>query len=188
MDEDEREPDRPDPGRDRRPSARRALPPMAFRHPTEDDHRPLVHRIDGWFDRRRIRDQLPRFWFRDFASTSWLAETPDGHLAAFLVGYLSPDHPGEARIHLAATAPQLRRRGIARAIHERFVSDVTARGARLVSVLLPPDDRVAVVCYRALGFEPENGPGTQRLWGTPAYPDYDAEGQDRARFVIRLAP
>ena len=32
-----------------------------------------------------------------------------------------------------------------------------------------------------MGFAPDDGPGTQRLYGTPAYPDYDADGEDRVR-------
>ena len=33
-----------------------------------------------------------------------------------------------------------------------------------------------------MGFVPADGPGTQNLYGTPAYPDYDADGDDRVAF------
>ena len=33
-----------------------------------------------------------------------------------------------------------------------------------------------------MGFAPADGPGTQNLYGTPAYPDYDADGDDRVVF------
>ena len=47
---------------------------------------------------------------------------------------------------------------------------------------MPPDERVAILFYRALGFEPETA-GTKLLWGVPAFEDYDADGADRALLV-----
>ena len=40
--------------------------------------------------------------------------------------------------------------------------------------------------HRALGFDAEIGHGTQNLYGTPAYPDYDADGDDRVVFSREL--
>jgi hypothetical protein len=37
-----------------------------------------------------------------------------------------------------------------------------------------------------MGFVPSTGPGTQNLYGTPAYPDYDADGGDRVVFSREL--
>ena len=37
-----------------------------------------------------------------------------------------------------------------------------------------------------MGFAPDDGPGTQRLYGTPAYADYDGEGEDRVVFTKAL--
>lgn len=180
---------------------RRPAPPLRFRRPTEADHGPLVGLVDDWWGGRPVRRLLPRFWFRHFASTSWIAEvetvtdggtgTPasrTGLPAGFLVGFVSPDHPDEAFIHLASTNPNLRRRGIGRALHERFCDDVRARGVARVTTTVWPGDRVAVEFYRAIGFRALDGPGTQPMYGVPAFPDYDAEGEDRAIFVRALDP
>ena len=45
---------------------------------------------------------------------------------------------------------------------------------------------MSVVFHRALGFVADEGEGTQNLYGTPAYPDYDAEGDDRVVFSREL--
>ena len=37
-----------------------------------------------------------------------------------------------------------------------------------------------------IGFRIEEGPGAQRLYGTPAYADYDGEGEDRVVFIRDL--
>ncbi len=187
---------------------RRPTPPLRFRRPTEADHAPLVRVVDDWWGGRPVRRLLPRFWFRHFASTSWIAETEDvadaatdgrdgatggrasrpGLPAGFLVGFVSPGHPDEAFIHLASTNPNLRRRGVGRALYERFCDDVRARGVVRVTTTVWPGDRVAVEFHRAIGFRAIDGPGTQPMYGVPAFPDYDADGEDRVVFVRALDP
>jgi hypothetical protein len=39
---------------------------------------------------------------------------------------------------------------------------------------------------RATGFHEDSGSGTMRLYGTPAYPDYEGEGEDRSRWTRDL--
>lgn len=153
---------------------------LRFRRPTEADHRRLVDVVDDWFGGRRIRNEFARLWFRDFSSTSWLVETAAGEIAGFVIGYLAPDEPSTAVVHFLAVNPNLRRRGIGRALLARFEADVRERGARQLVAVVRPDEPIAVRFLRALGFEPDAGPGTQLLYGTPAYPDYEREGEDRA--------
>jgi len=163
------------------------IPRLSFRHPTEADHRALVGDIERWFLGRRMRPLFGRLWFVHFASTSWVAETGDGHVAGILLGFASPDHPTDAVLHLAAVDPNLRRRGIGTALHGIWLSEMRLRGATRVVVSVPPDERVAILFYRSLGFEPEVA-GTRLLWGVPAFEDYDADGADRALLVRRIAP
>jgi ribosomal protein S18 acetylase RimI-like enzyme len=153
--------------------------PLAFRRPSEADHRLIVDVIDEWWNGQRMHHLLPRLWFRHFAGTSWIAETPDGRLAGFLVGFVSPDRPGEAYVHLVAVSPNLRRAGVGRALYERFFEDVGARGAARVSAVSWPDNRAAFEFHRALGFSADEGPGTRPIHGLPAYPDYDGDRDDR---------
>jgi ribosomal protein S18 acetylase RimI-like enzyme len=161
---------------------------LRFRRPTEADHRRLIDLVDDWFGGRRVRDEFARFWFRDFSSTSWLAETTDGEIAGILLGYRSPDDPATAVVHLLAVNPNLRRRGIGRALVETFAADLRERGAERLVVVVRPDEPIAVRFLRALGFEPDRGPGTMLLYGTPAYPDYERGGEDRAIFRRAVSP
>ena len=87
---------------------------------------------------------------------------------------------------MVATSPSHRGAGLGRALYERFFTDVGARGAHQVTAVTWPGNRVSVGFHQALGFLPADGPGTQRLYGTPAYPDYDAEGDDRVVFSREL--
>ena len=105
----------------------------------------------------------------------------------FLVGFISPDHPDRAYVHLVATSPNHRRRGLGRMLYERFFDDVS-------SAWRPPGRRGHLARQPGLGRRSigrwasavDDGPGTQRLYGTPAYPDYDADGDDRVVFSREL--
>lgn len=153
-----------------------------FRRPVEADHSFLVGQVDEWWGGHRLHELLPRLWLQHFTGTSWVVEDADGSRIGFLVGFISPDHPDQAYIHMVATSPNHRGAGLGRALYERFFADVKARGVRRVSAITWPGNRVSVGFHLAMGFVPDDGPGTQNLYGTPAYPDYDAEGDDRVVF------
>jgi GNAT superfamily N-acetyltransferase len=159
---------------------------VRFRRPTEADHPALVSVVDEWCGGRKMQPFFQRLWFQHFSGTSWLAELPDGRPAGFLVGFVSPDDPGVGYVKLVATNPNLRHRGLGRALYERFIEDVAGRSVMEVRAITWPGNRVSVGFHLAMGFVPIEGPGTQNLYGTPAFPDYDAPGEDRAVFVRKL--
>ena len=107
-----------------------------------------------------------------------MAETEDGRLAGFLIGFVSPDHPDTAYIHLVATNPNLRRRGTGRAMYARFIDDVRSRGVRRVVAITWPGNRLSLAFHRSLGFRAWDGEGTRPAYGTPAIPDYEGDGSE----------
>ena len=152
---------------------------LTFRRPVEADYDGIVREVDGWWAGRQIHPLLPRLWFQHFTGTSWIAETTDGILAGFLVGFFSPDHPAEGYVHMVAANPNLRRRGVARDLYERFFEDARGRGVRRVTAVTWPGNRQSVAFHRAVGFTVRGGPGTQNLYGSPAFPGYDYGEEDR---------
>jgi ribosomal protein S18 acetylase RimI-like enzyme len=159
---------------------------IAFRRPVEADHPRLVALVDEWWGGRRMRSLLPRLWLQHFSATSWIAERADGRVAGFLIGFISQDHPDTAYVHMVATNPNDRRSGLGRELYERFADDVQGRGVARVKAVTWPGNRISVAFHTSIGFRIEEGPGTQRLYGTPAYADYDGEGEDRVVFVRDL--
>jgi ribosomal protein S18 acetylase RimI-like enzyme len=158
----------------------------SLRRPTEDDQPRIVAVVDEWFDGRRVRHLVARAWFRHFASTSWIAADPTGRPNGFLIGYRSPDRPTEAVIHLLGVDPNQRRLGIGRTLIGAFLGDVQRDGAETVVASAWPDEPIAVAFFRALDFHPDDGPGSQRLFGTTGFPDHDGPGEDRVLFTRAL--
>jgi GNAT superfamily N-acetyltransferase len=156
---------------------------LTFRRPTEADYPAISRVIDEWWGGRQLDHLLPRFWLQHFAGTSWLAETADGRLAGFLIGFLSPDQPEVAYCHLIATNPNLRRHGLGRDLYERFFEDARRGGRHTVTAVTWPANRVSIAFHRALGFVVREGPGSQNLYGTPATAGYDFDREDRAILV-----
>ena len=159
---------------------------LVFRRPTEGDQPGIVVQIDDWFAGRHVRHLVGRTWFRHSASTSWVVERPDGLIVGLVLGVLSQDRPIEAVLHLVAVHPSHRRRGIGRALVDSFVADVTAARVETVTAVGWPGEPIATTFFAALGFRPEVGPGSVNRYGTPAWPDYEAPGEDRVIFVRRL--
>ena len=162
------------------------LDDIAFRRPTEADYPAITRVIDDWWGGRKMDHLLPRLWLQHFTGTSWLAESSDGRLAGFLVGFLSPDHPELAYCHMIGTNPNLRRHGLGRALYERVFDDARAAGRTRVRAVTWPANRGSLAFHRALGFEIEGGPGSQNLYGAPARPSYDFEREDRALMTLEL--
>jgi GNAT superfamily N-acetyltransferase len=159
---------------------------LEFRRPTEADYPALVAVVDEWWGGRRMQAFFQRLWLQHFGGTSWLAELGDGRPAGFLVGFISPDAPAIGYIKLIATNPNLRRRGLARALYERFIADAAGRGVREVRAITWPGNRASVGFHLAMGFQPVDGPGSQNIYGTTAFPDYDGPGEDRVVFARRI--
>lgn len=162
-------------------------PDLRFRRPVPEDHPRLWAVVDEWWGGRRMRALLPRLWLEHFAGTSWLAErATDERLAGFLVGFLSQDDPTTAYVHLIAVDPNRRRDGVGRALYERAFADARAHGARRVTAVTWPGNRISIAFHRAMGFTVDDGPGTQVLYGTPSHPDHDGEGEDRVVFTRQV--
>jgi GNAT superfamily N-acetyltransferase len=163
-----------------------SLDTLTFRRPDEVDYARIIEVVDEWWGGRKVRALLPRLWFQHFTGSSWVLEAPDRRLAGFIVAFISQDDPTTGYVHMVATDPNWRRAGIGRSLYEQVFDDLRSRGVSRLQAVTWPGDRASVAFHQALGFRIDDGPGTQRLYGTPAYPDYDGYGEERVVFSRQI--
>ncbi len=180
--------DRPEPNPDPEARAFVALPPgLRLRRPVEADYPGIAARVDDWWDGKVLHGLLPRLWFRHFGETSWIAEIvgddTTADVAGFLVGFVSPGHPGRGVIQAVGVHPSHRRAGIGRTLVEAFVDDARRAGAGAVETLLWPGNRRALPFLAALGFRLDPDADFRPIYGLPAGEGYDFGTDDRARFI-----
>ncbi|MGZ9161258.1 MAG: N-acetyltransferase family protein [Candidatus Limnocylindrales bacterium] len=155
---------------------------LTFRRPRETDHPRVVAVVDEWWGGRRMRQLLPRLWFQHFTGTSWIAEETSGRLVGFVVAFISPDDPATGYVHMIAADPNRRRAGIGRSLYAHVFEDLAGRGVRQVKAITWPGNRASIDFHRAIGFDVDDGPGTEPIYGTPAHPGYDGGDDDRVVF------
>ena len=164
---------------------------LAVRHPTASDHPRLQRALAGWWgdlggEAGRLERSLllPRLFLQHFAGTSFIAEQPDGSIAAFLIGFRSQSQPDVAYIHFVAVAPELRRLKLATRLYERFAREQHEAGARLVRSCTSPSNTTSQAFHRGLGFTLD--PSETIVGGVPVQRDYDGPGLDRVTFTLLL--
>ena len=116
------------------------------------DHGRIVAVVDEWWGGRRMAALLPRLFLEHFAGTSLVAEDAEGHLAGFLVGFDSPDHPGEAYVHFLGVRPDQRGTGLGRALHDRFGREAAERGRSTVRCVTSTLNEESVAFHTSIGF------------------------------------
>jgi ribosomal protein S18 acetylase RimI-like enzyme len=141
----------------------------------ERDYDRIIVRVDEWWGGRELSVLLPRLFLDHFRTTSAVAESADGSLVGFLVGFLSPSRPDEAYVHFVAVAPGERGHGLGRCLHDWFADLARRDGRTTVRCVTSPVNEASVAFHRALGFEVG-----------AVVRDYDGPGRDRVPMARRL--
>jgi ribosomal protein S18 acetylase RimI-like enzyme len=116
------------------------------------DHPRIVAVVDDWWGGRRMAALLPSLFLEHFAGTSLTAEDAAGELVGFLVGFDSPDHPGESYVHFVGVSPVRRGAGLGRALHDRFARESAARGMSTVRCVTSTANTASVAFHASIGF------------------------------------
>jgi ribosomal protein S18 acetylase RimI-like enzyme len=159
------------------------LDSITLRPPTEDDYARIIEAVRTWWDdvpaladRDAERVALvPRLFLQHFADTSILAETADGQLVGFLIGFLSQSRPGEAYIHFVGVAPARRRAGLGAALYARFCDLCRQHPCTAVHCITSVGNDRSIAFHQRQGFAVSD-----------PIPDYDGPTLDRVAFVKYL--
>jgi ribosomal protein S18 acetylase RimI-like enzyme len=115
------------------------------------DHARIVAVVDDWWGGRRMAALLPSLFLEHFAGTSLVADDA-GELVGFLVGFDSPDNPGEAYVHFVGVRPDQRGSGLGRELHDRFARGAAERGVATVRCVTSTANAASVAFHTSIGF------------------------------------
>jgi ribosomal protein S18 acetylase RimI-like enzyme len=200
------------------PPKRRPAPAYTLRHPTEENLAALEGRLRDWMEqhgsmgpgRAWPRNVAGSSWLAeadpaeadpaeadpaeadpaeaDPAEAGEPGAAQAGRPLGILLGLASPHAAGEASIQRIAVDPEFRRRGIGRALVDRFSDAQERTGASRLTASCRPDDRPSLAFFAALGFRPNAGPGSRKLYGVPAFEDWECRGEDRVLLERPISP
>jgi RimJ/RimL family protein N-acetyltransferase len=119
-------------------------------HPS--DHHDIVGVVDQWWGGRDMARLLQPLFLENFSETSLVAESTDGDLVGFLIGFVSADDPTAAYVHFAGVHPEYRGAGVGRELYRQFDELVAARGVRIVRCVTSAVNSMSVAFHEAIGF------------------------------------
>lgn len=144
---------------------------LRIRNGSPADHPRILSFMPEWWGGRDLSHSLLKLFFIHFQDTIFIAGK-DSELAGFLVGFFSQSRPKEAYIHLLAVHPDLRKKGIARALYECFFDVCRTKGRSLIRACTSPVNKVSIEFHRKMGFRIE--PGEKEIDGFPVTVNYIA--------------
>jgi len=156
---------------------------LRVRNGTPEDHPRVISVMPEWWAGRDLTGGLLKLFFIHFQATIFIVER-DSELIGFLVGFLSQSFPEEACIHLLGVRPDLRQKGIARALYECFFDVCRRKGRSLIRACTSPVNRGSVEFHRKMGFRIE--PGEQEIDGFPVTLNYLRANDPKVLFTKSL--
>jgi ribosomal protein S18 acetylase RimI-like enzyme len=154
-----------------------------IRNVVEEDFVAISHIAEDCSPMTTERNSIYHIFTKFFKSTSLVLEdTDDKSIKGFLLGFISPDDPQNAYIHLLCLDKSLRGSGIGFSIVDHFISLVYAMGSKKISLICKPHNEIAIKFYKKMGFISESTDKTVQLDGLNVYEDYDGPGEDKIVF------
>lgn len=117
--------------------------------------------------------QWPAAPIGNFTTTSFVIESLNGELAAFLVGFLSQTEPDTAYIHFVGVDPAQQGRGVGRALYRAFLDVAADHGRQVVRSVTSPENAGSRAFHASLGFT-----------ASEVLADYDGPDLARVAFTV----
>ena len=153
----------------------------------EGDFPHISTNLDKWWGGRNMVPMLPRLWFKDFQSTSFVIRGDDSQPIAFLVGYISQTDKSKAYVHFIGVDPDFRKDGLGRSLYEVFARKATDLGADRIEAVTSPINKTSLRFHESVGFMAKEESGDLVLpTQASGHKDFDGTGEDRVILIKTL--
>lgn len=160
------------------------LPPeMQIRNAMSEDHPRIINVMKDWWGGRDLTHMLPRLFLKHFNDTSFVVEK-DGHLIAFLVGFLSQSCPQEGYIHFAGVDPSFQGKGVGKTLYQHFFELCKKNKRNMVRSCTSPVNKDSIAFHTKIGFKISQG--DSEMEGIPVTLDYNKPDDPKVQFEIEI--
>ncbi len=159
---------------------------LKIRNALEEDFVAIAELAEDCSPMATERKSIYHIFTKFFKSTSLVAELPSGKIAGFLLGFISQENPEEAYIHLLGIDSKVRRRGVGKALVEKFLDISTLKGCKKVLLITKPINWNSISFYRKLEFLEDKSQDTINIMGVSAVRNYDGMGEHMVVFYKLL--
>ncbi len=158
---------------------------MIIRNVKPADYSFLLEATARWWAEGDTPEVMHPVFVREFGDTGFVAEDC-GEIIGFLLGFVSQARVGVAYVHILATDPGRRQRGVSSALYGAFAARVQQLGCRRLLVTISPGNRSAICFHGRLGFECCRQEADVDVDGVPVVSDYSGPGQHRVVMIRNL--
>ena len=131
----------------------RASGTMHIRGIEKSDFDYIVSVLDRWWGGPSSERAHPVF-FHELGEQALIAEE-EGEVIGFLLGFVTPQQPPVAYVHLVGIHPEHRRRGVGKKLYERFIERAKASSAARIKAITTVGNDGSIRFHEALGFSVE---------------------------------
>jgi ribosomal protein S18 acetylase RimI-like enzyme len=125
------------------------------------------------------RNSIYHIFTKFFKNTSLIIESENKKIIGFLLGFISQDNPQEAYIHLLCVIPQCRKKGLAKAMVDEFLTVIKEKGCRKVYLITSPGNKKAIDFYHKIGFKIDNQGKEIVINSVKAIKNYNGPGEHK---------
>lgn len=124
---------------------------MQIRGITKTDFDHITSVLDRWWG-GPSREQAHPVFFYELGEHALIADE-GGEVIGFLLGFVAPNEPAVAYVHLVGIHPDRRRHGVGKRLYEVFTERARQAGAARIKAITNVGNEGSVEFHRALGFD-----------------------------------
>lgn len=155
---------------------------LKIRNTLEEDFVEIADLAENCSPMETERNSIYHIFTKFFKSTSFVAELPSEEIGGFLLGFISPENPEEAYIHLLCVDPKMRGKHIGKKLVEKFIDEVALKGCKKICLSTKPINWNSISFYKKMGFLEDQNQETINILGVNAVKNYNGMGQHMVVF------
>ncbi len=161
-----------------------APPPIPIEPMTRDDFLQIVDEHGDFWDSDLTYQLHHPIFIEEFGDTAYVMRE-HGEIAAYLLACFSQRRP-YAYVHMVASRPAYRGRGLARALYEHFMQVARERGCTHLKATVGAHNEASIRFHLAMGMTMQGEDASEGVAGAKVVKDYLRRGAHRVVLLLEL--